>query len=201
MSTQRYVGQVKFYNSADNKRFGFILAKDKDDEEGEIFFHLNDYRPPLMRDDGSIYFDRFGRAPRVPAVGDRIVFEATRGDRGFKASPWAFAEDYEKLEAKAKKVIATNSVIYRVMKRYDVIGIKATKGEPTVEFEGNLAELNRRHPLSSDHRLNDFQPSFSCSDFDSYTWFERKDGEEWVRCDDPRTELDHYEYRRAKRGY
>jgi hypothetical protein len=198
MSTQRYVGQVKFYNSADNKRFGFILAKDKDDEEGEIFFHLNDYRPPLMRDDGSIYFDRFGRAPRVPAVGDRIVFEATRGDRGYKASPWAFAEEYERLEAQAKKVIAANSVVCRVMQRYDVGG---TKGEWEVKFEGNVAELNRLHPRPSNWNHDELRGSFSCSDFDYYIRFERKNGETWVECDDPRKELEDHEYRRVKRGY
>lgn len=93
----RYIGQVSFYNSADNKRFGFIRAENKDGEETEIFFHLNDYRPPVMQVDGSITFERFGRAARVPNVGDRIAFEATRGDRGYKASPWAFAEEYEKL--------------------------------------------------------------------------------------------------------
>lgn len=197
MSTKRYIGQVSFYNSADNKRYGFILAKNKDDEDAEIFFHLNDYRPPSMRDDGSIYFAHMGRVTRTPAVGDRIVFEATRGERGYKASPWAFAEEYEALEVKAEKVIAANSIAYRVMQRYDVGG---TKGEWEVKFEGNIAELNRLYPRPSNWNHDELRGSFGCSDFDHFIRFERKDGENWVECDDPRKELDMEAYRRAKRG-
>lgn len=199
MNTKRYVGQVTRYGGTDGKPFGFILATDENGNEGEVFFHLNDYRAPLMGEDGGIHFNRFGRrAPRAPVVGDRITFEAVWGDRGCRASPWAFAEDYERLEARVKQVIAAKSIVYRVIERYDVSG---NKGKDTVKFEGDITDLNHTLPKPYNRRIDELSTGFSCGDFDHHIHFERKEGEEWVVCDDPRTQVDEGQYRRLKRGY
>lgn len=73
------VGEVKFFNGADNRRYGFIIVGRE-----EIFFHLHDY------DTGD------GTKPkRMPTKGDKIAFERTEGRQGPKACPWMFQGDWK----------------------------------------------------------------------------------------------------------
>lgn len=93
---------------------------------------------------------------------------------------------------------AANSVIYRVMERYDVCG---SKGEYTVKFEGGIAELTSTFPRSNIKSLDVLATGFECEAFVSHIHFERKEGEEWVVCDDPRTEVYDDRFYRWKRNY
>ncbi|NQV12234.1 cold shock domain-containing protein [Candidatus Uhrbacteria bacterium] len=88
-------GHVKFFDSRDNKRFGFLLI---DGGEGEVFFHLNDYVAP----DNSMR-----GAKSMPKQGDRLVFKKTDGSQGrSKASPWCFANEMPVTVAKTGKTVA-----------------------------------------------------------------------------------------------
>ena len=189
-------GTVKFFDSRDNKRFGFIRKENGQ----EVFFHLNDFGPlSLDNATGDIEFGRNGAASRMPSKGDVLVFSEAPGRKGPKASPWAFVDQYEPLKKRSDRIVSANSVVYRVMHQYSYPG--GGKDDPLVKFEGTLKELNKKHPKPEDYRYDDLFPTFGCSDFDETRWFERKEGDEWVNCDDPRTPLSDWDYRRAKRGW
>lgn len=83
-------GVIKFFDSRDNKRFGFISV----DGGGEIFFHLNDSES-IVAGESEPKFSRkdLGLKPRQ---GDPVVFELSRNDKGPKAAPWGLAEEYNK---------------------------------------------------------------------------------------------------------
>lgn len=77
-------GKVLFFDSRDNKRFGFILTGSGE----EIFFHFNDGENVEAR--GNCRF-LGGRLEIEPKKGDAVVFERVQGREGRpKASPWGF---------------------------------------------------------------------------------------------------------------
>ncbi len=95
-------GTVKFFDSRDNKRYGFISVEGGE----EIFFHFNDGQPfmAIADRDEPIFGGKFGQKlqeifsipARDPRPGDKIFFIRCRGRKGYKACPWGFAEDYER---------------------------------------------------------------------------------------------------------
>lgn len=73
-------GKVKFFDSREEKRFGFVVG----DDGSETFFHLNDYLAPDNSDRG---------ARHIPVKGDKLVYRLAHGKKGAKANPWAFADE------------------------------------------------------------------------------------------------------------
>ena len=83
---------------------------------------------------------------------------------------------------------------YRVLKQIIICG--NSPDEPNVLWEGSeISSLSQKYPRTNDRRTDDLSPTFSCSDFSQRVWFERQEGEAWVRCDDPRP----VEYGRRRR--
>lgn len=170
-------GIVKFFDSRDNKRFGFIIVNGG----GEIFFHFNDGENIKAGNNKPQFSD--GKLKSEPKKGDRIVFERSSGYKGPKAAPWGFADDYER----AKKEIALRPAptTYRVVEQYTTPG-SDKKGEPKVLWEGSdITKLCEKYPRPSDHRMDDLQ-NFSCGDFDKWIRFEHMTGDGWESCKDPR---------------
>lgn len=100
------IGRVKFFDSRENKRFGFFRTAPGE----EIFFHFNDGQTFEV----STYLEtkvewKDGRL-RDPRRGDEIVFERAEGSKGPKACPWGFAEDYRK----AMEVVGAEQVVVKV---------------------------------------------------------------------------------------
>lgn len=91
------IGTVKFFDSRDNKRFGFIAV----DGGGEIFFHFNDGENIEAGGDEPRFCG--GKLNREPKKGDVIVFECNSGYKGQgpKAAPWGFERDHRRVETES----------------------------------------------------------------------------------------------------
>ena len=88
-------GIVKFFDSRDNKRFGFISV----DGGREIFFHFNDGENVEVRGGEPRFCG--GKLRREPRKGDELCFERKPGYNGPKAAPWCFMVDLAEAEADA----------------------------------------------------------------------------------------------------
>ena len=92
-------GTVKFFNPAQEKRFGFIIAENGE----EVFFHFGDGAESALgvsyRGELEVQYDAKKSPARDPRKGDRVVFERQSGRKGKgpKASPWAFEAEHERL--------------------------------------------------------------------------------------------------------
>lgn len=58
MSTQKYIGMVLWFGTADGAKYGFIEYKDELGKEQSIFFHKNKISKP-----SSLNLDRFTEGP------------------------------------------------------------------------------------------------------------------------------------------
>ena len=170
-------GIVKFFDSRDNKRFGFII-----DENGkEIFFHFNDGENIIAGKEDAVFSE--GKLRTEPKKGDAIVFIRTPGSKGPKASPWGFAQDYDRATMEIDSRSAPD--VFRVMKQTTVCG--NAPGKPEVLWEGSdIRLLCAKYPRTSDHRVDDLYSTFSCGDFSHQIWFEIKTENGWKDTKDPR---------------
>lgn len=89
------IGTVKFFDSRDNKRFGFIAV----DGGGEIFFHFNDGENIEASGDEPRFCG--GKLNREPKKGDVVVFERKSGYKGAKAAPWGFERNHRRAETES----------------------------------------------------------------------------------------------------
>lgn len=91
-------GVVKFFDSRDNRRFGFLRLESGE----EIFFHFNDGMSMRAGKDQPEWCDPPpGKRLWDPKANDVLVFERKMGKKGPKASPWT----HEMLYENAMKVI------------------------------------------------------------------------------------------------
>ncbi len=98
---------VKFFDSRDNKRFGFLKLESGD----EIFFHLSDGRMVTLGV-GEPCMDYYnGSLSRVPRVGDAILFNRDQGRKGPKACPWVFKDEFERMSAESAKNVKEPSLV------------------------------------------------------------------------------------------
>lgn len=109
-------GTVKFFDSRDNKRFGFIR---KDNGE-EVFFHFNDGQC-IVPGNFEPGFEE-GRVTREPRKGDVVVFNEKSARKGNKASPWSYADDYEQAKKECRPVhdaaaLQTYPFLFEVLKK------------------------------------------------------------------------------------
>lgn len=193
-------GTIKFFDSRNNKRYGFIAV----DGGGEIFFHYNDGQNFDGQNFGVTHGDQVvkfvgGRLGAEPKKGDRVMFDIVPGSKGRqKASPWGFENEYERAynrranahrregnegsaceDCTVREAEAADTV-YRVLGvKYDSLVAQST---PEVFFVGRLVALCWKYQRTSNP---DIDPLFR--DTKGYSLlFERKDGAEWKQCDDPR---------------
>lgn len=105
-------GWVKFFNPAENKRFGFIRTGNRE----EIFFHFGDGALVELGKYGNFQQKLepdfvVGKVPgKDPRKGDEIVFlrQSGRKGKGNKACPWAFASEYDRLVAMVGRIQQPN---------------------------------------------------------------------------------------------
>lgn len=149
-------GFVKFFDNRDNKRFGFLRLETGE----EIFFHFNDGAVPQAGVGQPELVE--GVLKREPRKYDSVVFERSHGRKGDKASPWAFAEDYDRANAATKKFeptlkVGNMSMTYEYMdERYGLtrcilswegkFGRRAW-GIPAPSFEVETPKLHNRSGL------------------------------------------------------
>lgn len=169
------IGTVKKYFP--EKGYGFLSVEGSED----VFFHIRDMRsmePGRAEPKWVPPQTKF----RSPQPGDRIAFirsyEQKYEQKGPRAKPWTYAKIYEW----AQKVTA-NRPHYRVRKQYRTVG-SGEWDEPSTVWEGDDLE-DSQLKLVWDPRYD--RSFFSCGDFDSRMWFEKKAGDRpWVECPDPR---------------
>ena len=187
------IGTVKWFDTREGKKFGFVT-----DEDGkEIFFHFNDgrlirvnvtKRRPEFSDEPTFKTKEGIRRLRDPKPGDQIVFTRTQGYKGDKASPWCFKSIYDKAIEQVAKL--PEPTVYRVLETMNDVGEKSA--EPKVLWEGSdLEALLARYPVPSGRQspsADPLLPYWSDPDniFETRHWFERKVGESWEQCPDPR---------------
>ena len=170
-------GSVKFFDSRDNKRFGFLRLESGE----EIFFHFNDGENIEAGENEPLFCG--GKMKREPKKGDRLVFNRNFGHKGPVAAPWGFTEDYERAKKEVSSRLAP--ITYRVLEQYTTPG-SDKKGEPKVLWEGSdIRALCKKYPRPSDHRMDALQ-NFSCGDFDKWIRFECMTENGWESCHDPR---------------
>ncbi len=172
-------GIVKFFDSRDNKRFGFLRLESGE----EIFFHFNDGENLEEGDEEPQFCG--GRPGHDPQKGDRLVFERNHGYKGPKAAPWGFAQDYERIQ----KAIDSRPR-YRVWKQ-DGWWPNKQWFEPKIIWEGtSVKELLRKYSLQHGRSpICDALISFWSHDdgIQVRHWFERQEPDgTWKRCQDPR---------------
>jgi len=84
-----FTGKINFYDSRDDKRYGFIIAADGK----EIFFHLNDGNGMVFTEIGAMFS---GTLPHQPITGDMVCYEIATGRKGPKACPWGYVYELER---------------------------------------------------------------------------------------------------------
>lgn len=185
-------GTVKFFDSRDNKRFGFIRLESGE----ETFFHFNDgeritsgqSKPEFG---GSTWVGKDGKRYQLaaPKQGDGLVFRRADGSKGDKACPWGYAETYDKCVERI-----ANRPAYRVVKETtNTFGQYNHGKDPVVEtkvlWEGqDTLAMSGKFPRPSSHRGHD-ELRYSQIEDGLITfrhWFEKLVDGEWIKCDDPR---------------
>jgi cold shock CspA family protein len=89
-------GTVKFFNGADNKRFGFIISESGGDD---LFFHYNGFRK-FEADGREVVFSQTGynHPAAFPKKDEKVWFVRGKGSKGPIAEPWGYNHDYERVK-------------------------------------------------------------------------------------------------------
>lgn len=198
-----FKGRVKFFDSREEKRFGFVVLEGFVDGspcsyyEGEFFFHFGDSefiiaggKEPCFSGKHSKVSQGKSRILRDPQKDDIIVFKLTSGTKGKKCSPWGFIGQYEQaVERIAKRPV------YRVFKSMGDWGESGKPGDPKdaqIVWQGSdMEELKERFPLPTGRQSPGSDPllSFWSSDdgFEVRRWWEKQNADgSWEQCADPR---------------
>lgn len=165
-------GVVTFFDSRDNKRYGFIALRSGE----EIFFHFNDGRDLRVEEDRLKWYLPSGKSLADPKPGDVVVFQVEKGRKGLKAAPWTYERNYFR---EAKKLRPPHP-LYRVREVRVFSG--STECAPRTLWEGkNVFDLKLKtiFPLRNPHS----SPQGDC---DVRRWFEVHVQGQWIECSDPR---------------
>jgi hypothetical protein len=134
-------GIVKFFDVAPTKQFGFITYNGS-----EIFFHQSYGGVMACLGGDTPVFVKMPVA-RIPKASDTLLFEMDRGNRGFRATAWAFPETL----IEAQKQIEARP-IYRLVERRGFAKVygrlyRDTRPKYEVLWEGkNLTEVKSLFP-------------------------------------------------------
>ncbi len=196
-------GTIKFFDSRNNKRYGFIAV----DGGGEIFFHYNDGQNFDGQNFGVTHGDQVvkfvgGRLGAEPKKGDRVMFDIVPGSKGRqKASPWGFADAYTNARKRATvrtKVVkvhekttighalrrAASDPVYRVLWHELDENLMIKHIALHVFWEGTFAELCQKFPQARDPNKD---PLFIASKGYMVGFkYEVPTPNGWEMCNDPR---------------
>lgn len=184
--------KVKWFNSANDKRYGFLMLEDG----REVFFHFNDgqFVEPGEKEPqftGSPKRVHNGKTYRLkdPLAEDEVVCVLSEGSRGPKAFPWSTKPIWDLAQG-----VIDKRPIYRVLKTMNAIGHDS--GTPEILWQGtDLSEALRKFPLPTGRQSPSADPLLSYwrdtdEIFEVRRWWEAKaqnaPDDAWERCDDPR---------------
>ncbi len=91
-------GKIKYFNEL--KGFGFIASN-----EGDIFFHISDYRGCRVTGGGGVKFYS-KQISGTPVIGHHILFKAQKTPKGKKAKLWTFYGDWQPIALQSAKSAA-----------------------------------------------------------------------------------------------
>ncbi|MFH1253419.1 MAG: hypothetical protein V1664_03775 [Candidatus Uhrbacteria bacterium] len=148
----------------------------------QIFFHLNAYGQPVPDGDSVVFEGNPSKAPRIPSVGDRVVFCAVEGTKGWKASLWTFADEISMMTQE----LSRNYMVWEQLTIVD----RETQPPTDLKFEGSLRNLVRRFPRTKNSNLDIFAASGNADASTSFRFERQADDDLWERCDDPRRVVD-----------
>jgi cold shock CspA family protein len=165
-------GLVKFYKNG----YGFVIRDGKED----LFFHIKNYGTPEASKE-YVSFRRSEPCPRYPQPGDKVAFQIGWSEKGPIASPWSYAEEYEK--ALKKHQNWPEPTRYRILVIFDQSHLQGGgTGEPHTEWSGTYDELIREYPRDRHDKL----AYFGHSDFNATYIFQKFVDGEWKSIEDPR---------------
>ena len=96
-------GIVKFFNGAENKRFGFIVPEGKQPGEDDVFFHYNGFRK-FEANGNEVVFSNTGynHPAAFPKKGDVVLYKSRQSPKGLVAEPWGYKHDYERMKSEMR---------------------------------------------------------------------------------------------------
>ena len=170
----------------DERGYGFAVSEDGQ----SVFVHMNDYVVAYAREaDGELTTGKIRPRGILPTAGEKIVFdESKRVGKGPKAAPWTFAASYDQAVAESERMKDANAATYRVMEQFFT---SSGPGKPASKVTASIREFLRNHPRHSVPEMDAFPPEEEMNGYQVIRWWERKDGERWVRCNDPRPRPGH----------
>ncbi len=92
-------GSVKFFNGADDKRFGFIIPEGKNPGEDDVFFHYNGFRK-FEAKGWEVVFSQTGydHPASFPKKDEQVWFARSVDHRTRTvAEPWGYNHDYRRV--------------------------------------------------------------------------------------------------------
>ena len=135
------IGTVKFFDSRDNKRFGFIDVNGG----GEIFFHFNDGENIEAGGDEPRFCG--GKLNKEPKKGDVVIFERKSGYKGPKAAPWGFEQDHRRAESQgdAQQTIGQMMEVIRLAKSGDKLKLVFANKTFSGDLKGRVYMILAMH--------------------------------------------------------
>lgn len=170
-------GVVATFIEKPNNSFGFMNVVDEEGKTVSVFFHPA-YSGTFICNGGPDPV--FIHTPvQKPKRGDRVFVAYNQGEKGLRATAWAFVESFEQADSDCNKRLK-----YRIYYRNGFVRHSKLYSDSTavykVLWEGNdLVELRNRYPKTLYPVHDEDQSALTFQFYES-------ESESWIYCQDPR---------------